>query len=1218
MNIRTGAAPGIPYASGTLTNAANTARQRGPTALPFGPGPFIIAALLLGACVSRVGIAEAPPTPLQLSIQDPLGHEWKDELVHFDLRPPRGTRAVVLKGPNGTLLPSQLSDVRRTPAGEIASARIWTVTSVPANGAVTLRVEPVSAPQPARAAGASPRRVEGGWLLENGLVSLKIPELPGKLTEPRELAKLSPPLYSIRRGGERSVETGWLGQFNWQPGKGDLLVTEATTTVLERGPVRSRIRQRYRLADEAVYEATIELSDRQAVAIISERSNLGDPSAALRYATAPGFGADRVFWHNQWKAGARAGTWELRTTERKAAGDPLLCRLRPWTFWWKDEISPWAGFSRAGSSDCVGLLMLRPSRWLPSGWEGFDHSEVRVSSAAAGGIEVTLPLARYVKSPAQGQPEPIQREWAITVGDTELLQASGTESTSGLRRLLIKHSEFPLDEVKEMGLDAIPELGKGKHPSLLFSQADLDRARSQARRVPSVRAAVQASTGYIQGCGGVDRTLEREGWKGFMTRHYYGNYLLVKLPEAFVGSADPLYGRLMAATVQGLTQEVRDLFVEAPQRPSLGANGPWVSESITRLLFAYDLVAGTPFLSEADALAARRALAFSAQVLGHRDFWNPEHGLASSNPNMTSSIRLPRGLIGLALGGHPRAKSWLTDAESELQQELRDWVSPGGAWIEDPGYQAASLDGIFLLAQAIRRAGGKDYFADPNFRAMMEYYGALLTPPDPRFPWSRLGSDEPKSTLPSIGDMFSGFITGFNGWMAAATAEKDPAYSRRQQFYWKAQGGYTGSAGRAGGLTLALTNPELPEETPTTVSSGFPGFGAVLRGSWTDPRTTYIAHRTGPLNAHYHEDYGTIVLHALGVPLCVDFGNSYQPVRRDEPWYHSGVSWERGDVPRRWSSTGSLTEAHDLSEALSFSRGMTRGSAGQESERSILLVKGSPAGAPSYALMRDRTRDGQTSSSFYWNLWCLARELRVGSRAVVSPNGKPAAIPAGTTESSPAAPARYSFRGQLGVDLDVHVLSPARPAAETERWGWQQEIYVWDKFSEEQVLLRLAKSGSREDFFTLLWPRRETERTATVKEFAGGAGAVVNHAAGRDFVVLNPGSAVKVVEGDVQIEGTAVCIRLTGGEALLSMVRGGRAAARGWSLAATDAAASLRVSRQAAEGEYSGSGGTLSIGVPGGLKPKLRVDGKEQPVQLSSELLQIAMPKGNHRLALSW
>ncbi len=66
---------------------------------------------------------------------------------------------------------------------------------------------------------------------------------------------------------------------------------------------------------------------------------------------------------------------------------------------------------------------------------------------------------------------------------------------------------------------------------------------------------------------------------------------------------------------------------------------------------------------------------------------------------MTNSIYVPRGLAALFLDGHPKSEAWLAAAEAELQRELREWVSPGGAWVENPHYETASADASGLSLQ---------------------------------------------------------------------------------------------------------------------------------------------------------------------------------------------------------------------------------------------------------------------------------------------------------------------------------------------------------------------------------------------------------------------------------------------------------------------------------------------------------------------------------------
>src|SRR5438445_12457294 len=115
---------------------------------------------------------------------------------------------------------------------------------------------------------------------------------------------------------------------------------------------------------------------------------------------------------------------------------------------------------------------------------------------------------------------------------------------------------------------------------------------------------------------------------------------------------------------------------------------------------------------------------------------------------------------------------------------------------------------MFLLSQAIRNVQGRDYFADPQFKAMMDYYGFILTPPDRRFPPRPLPDMfAAPMTLPPLGDTFAGWISCFNGWMAAATVQTDPSDSALHPCYWRRHGWYSARGKRTNQRTMRLTSP---------------------------------------------------------------------------------------------------------------------------------------------------------------------------------------------------------------------------------------------------------------------------------------------------------------------------------------------------------------------------------------------------------------------------
>lgn len=1114
-----------------------------------------------------------PPVPYlaRVAVREPLDHRWSDEIVHFELdldasQLARVRRdAVHLTDGAGLPLPAEL-EVASVSGGR-AHLKLFTVVSLEPGREVVLSLHEggVRAPPPGSVV---VRREPGAFVLVNDRVEIALPVWSADRGHGApDVGAIPAPIRAIRRAGG-----AWMGEGTWTNGGASLAVASADTTILAEGPVRAAVRQRLRFTDGHTYEAVIALGARQDTATVTEDADADAPKIAHRLAL-PG----SVVWHNQFGAAEGAPPWAL--VESAVDRERPLLSLRPWSFWWLSATNAWASFGPRDGDTQIGVIAKKPSRWLPSGWDGFDRTAIPVA-ARRGRAEVSFPLAA-----APGRP--LHREWAIAA----VARAHGEppQRASELRARLVKHSELPLDEVLRMGLDEAL-VAERAHPSLLFDASAVERARRQARTSPALRARVAAAVAQIDRAGDLDAVLQKGG-PAALYRAYAQQGLQEALLEAFLGSDDPRYGRWLAATVEGLARRVVELFLEAPERPSLGASGPWLTEEITRLVIVWDLVGH--LLPPDRAAFVRRAMIFGGHILAHPDYWNVRHGLASANPNMTTAIVIPRGLLGAALRGHPQADRWLREAEVELGLEIDGWISPGGAWIESPGYQAAALDAMFLLAAALKRRKGVDLFAHEKLKATLEYAGFLLTAPDPRFarpPLLDKGAPAPM-VLPSLGHTFSGWVTPFNGWMAAATAATDPAFSARQQFFWKRQGSMYGNGGRAKGLISALTDTDLPERPPEDTSRAFPGFGAVLRSSWTDPRQSYVALRTGPNEHHYEAgDHGNIVYYAKGAPLCLDWGNVYEPVRRWEPWYHNTVSFEDGG--KSAGMTGEIVSVESLPGFAESAHGISRGGGNQRSDRHILMVESpDPLGA-NYLVMRDHTSDGQPGQRFFYNLFCLAdkAELRPGFA---------------------------HFPGKMGVDLDVFFLSPDKAPLTADHWGWKRPIYTWGDFAEEQHGIRAAKQGSREDFFTVLYPRAPAERAPRVRAAADGKVAVVTHGEGTDVVLLSAESMPPVREGGAVLSGEiAMARRDTKGTLRLAVMGRGAAEMGGFALA-SDGPTAIEVVRGAVSGLSNGKAHEARLTLPRGAdRASVRIDGGDVAAARDGRTLILALPAGRHRFTV--
>ncbi|MHB9131222.1 MAG: hypothetical protein ACYDBB_09055 [Armatimonadota bacterium] len=1132
------------------------------------------------------------------SVADSLQHRWADEVVHFNIDVATSSRELCLTDAAGAPMPCQFSNLVRK-NGRVKGV-VWSVVTVEPGKEVRLLLQP-GKPRAATMLRLDRKTDPAQMLLSNENLTVALPILSGVLATPRALADLPTPISQFGR-----LNNPASGHGAWAITGEAPLVTEATTTVTEEGPVRTTVRQHYQFADGRAYTLTVRLAARQEIAEVFEDTDKDAVNVAfrLRFSEPKGntTGMNTILWHNQWAKTPLAGVWQqVETYLPEQKTDTVICKLRPWSFWWSPGLTMWAGFfdRTATDGDIAGVLAMRPARWTPIGEPAFAAStEVPVTwHPATHTVEMDFRFAAQVQQ-VNGKATlmPMHREWALAIGKT--VSRVDAKQVAHLRRLLIKHSEFPLDEVKDFGFAFTPKIEQ--HPRLLFSREDVERVRRQAKENPTLKANIAERMTYTDRC--VGNHLEREGWEAFYEKVYWGTGLTEKLPEAYLTSDDPRYGPCMAAAVKGLTRDAMRALLEQPNRPSIGSLGPWYTDSVMRLLFAYDLIAGQGLLTAAEETQVRNSLVLCAYALSHPDYWNTDLGLCSGNPNMTVAIILPVGLLGMALDGHPQADRWVEKAESELKLELADFISPEGTWIEAPGYQAASLDAIFVLAQGLRNTRGRDYFQDPLLKATMAYYGQLLTPPDPRFPVRRPAGTLGWMTIPTVGDTPAGFVTIFPGWLAKASEKTDPAYSAQQAFFWKGQGATDVRAGRANGYGVALVDFNLPAKPPAALGKAFPGFGATLRSSWTDPKASYVSHRTGPNLHHYHDDVGSIIYFAKGAPLVMDFGNQYHPIRRDESWMHSRVSFDIAGSKRRHGGNGQIVEVRDLPAVVGYSMGKTTGSGGQLSERHLLLVKSpDPLGAH-YLLMRDFNANPQPGEPFYWNLWVMA----TGVEGIA--DGRASTL---------------HFPGQFGVDLDVSFLQPTAPHVVPDQWGWkfgENGVNIGGQYTAfEENMHGVHASGDEpsQSFFTLLYPRAAGQAAAKVTRLGEG-GARIEHLEGSDLILLSPGKTQSLAGDTYRLQGEIAFARKTpNGSLRLAVVKGQEATAflDNWGVTSTGAA-SLIVEGTSITGETSGPERTLTIYTPRRGKLTVSVDGKPVEATQTGGQLVFAVPAGEHVYAI--
>ena len=299
--------------------------------------------------LKKHGVGSAQTGPLQtFTVKDYLQHLWTNEIIHFPIcfEGQRAPESLTLTDAAGRPVPCQVTGLAQQNGKVTGTA--WTLVSLARKGQAAFQLRP-GTPAPALL-----RLVSQGqdYLLSNEFIVLRLPRLPGALTPPVDLSCLPAPLLSVSIPGSKS----WLGQGTWINADRPLQVKEATTSVIEEGPVRVTVRYKLTCTDGRFYQADITLGDRQECALLTDASNLDAPKAAFRFSFQPGLGADRVYWRNNYFADQSKGLTPGPIAFDK---EETICKLRPWSFWWLKDLTAWAGFYKNGAAPFVGVLALR-------------------------------------------------------------------------------------------------------------------------------------------------------------------------------------------------------------------------------------------------------------------------------------------------------------------------------------------------------------------------------------------------------------------------------------------------------------------------------------------------------------------------------------------------------------------------------------------------------------------------------------------------------------------------------------------------------------------------------------------------------------------------------------------------------------------------------------------------------------------------------------------
>ncbi|NQZ66904.1 MAG: hypothetical protein HRT89_02425 [Lentisphaeria bacterium] len=179
---------------------------------------------------------------------------------------------------------------------------------------------------------------------------------------------------------------------------------------------------------------------------------------------------------------------------------------------------------------------------------------------------------------------------------------------------------------------------------------------------------------------------------------------------------------------------------------------------------------------------------------------------------------------------------------------------------------------------------------------------------------------------------------------------------------------------------------------------------------------------------------------------------------------------------------------------------------------------------------------------------------------------------------------------------------------------------MWRHFSEQQHGVRIKKAGSKEDFFTVLYPRTGKEKAAKVTTLAKGKAVKVEHSEGTDIVLLSPTSDIKTSLDDTRLEGRIAFARsYTDGRQRLAVIKGKDALVRSgdWELKSSGPTA-INIKGKHVTGESSGNAHTVQLTLPADYgAAKIIVDGQAAKGKREGHVLTFKLPSGNKTFSVN-
>ncbi|OPZ28203.1 MAG: hypothetical protein BWZ02_01371 [Lentisphaerae bacterium ADurb.BinA184] len=740
--------------------------------------------------------------------------------------------AVRLVDAGRAVVPSQVR------LGDDGRPELWLVTSLPANGTVSLAVRSdasVAQPQTPVAVTAG----TDGSELTNGVFTVRCPAAgETHFDPPVPASQLPAPIRGFRHGAG-----GWRGGgrvLSPRP------VSSFKVEVTARGPVFAEVRCAVAFAGGGWYRASVRVADRLPFAEVREEYDAGDLD-----------GGD--FWELDLTRGWAPDMMEVASATsgtgfEKSKIEPLA-KLGPtpdpiqaaWTITpdsaWYDPRTHLGFFVEAESQASpeayavAGFVPLHKGDWRRT-------NAIEIHTATPGQVCLRLPMsvrhASWLREVASenspfschehepGLPVTYgRRVWALVLAHPDVAglnptvknQFQGGVPRGPLARVRSLYGIVGLDRYKDYILEW-PDTGAG-YPRVFLRPEQIPALRQNLDKSP-LAAALRRDSWLASG----DETVATAALERTMrTLEWHAQYML--------------------------------------GTPTVGHHA--MSGAYLKAAMADDVLAW-PALPASERAALRARLALITYLYGEGDVITYANGCHTGPPNMGLAVSGAAGTYLALLPDHPMFERWRTHLAAYADYKMGANLAPGGGWFEYGGAYhmhgfARLSNGVVGLAAA--EAPGRERLLD-GIALDWSYYLNLLTPFDTR--WGARMVPGLANSMPS----FSGHFMEASG----ALSETMPELAAHLRWAWLANGSGNHD------INPALERPWIEPKEPALASQIYPGVGVIFRAH-QGPRETFMFLRAGYNWSHWTEDQGHFMLMSDGAVL-MPF-QSYQYGRSSSP-----------------------------------------------------------------------------------------------------------------------------------------------------------------------------------------------------------------------------------------------------------------------------------------------------------------------------------------------